>query len=54
MNFREKNNQLWVEGEAIRNQRIKRLFESKVSPYLFGGFDLQSGRAEAAQGCSAK
>ena len=29
----------------MRNQRIKRLFESKVSPYLFGGFDLQSGRA---------
>lgn len=33
------------EGKAIQNQRIKRLFESKVSPYLFGGFDLQSGRA---------
>lgn len=46
MDFREKNNQLLVKrGEAIQNQRIKRLFESKASPYLFRGFDLQSGRA---------
>lgn len=33
------------EGDAMRNERIKRLFESKASPYLFRGFDLQSGRA---------